>query len=169
MNTNFSKDMTFLVASSFHESGRLGGDIVSPVHLLLAMLRQNGSRGAVLIREIQPDVDAIVRELEQKGANHLIGVAPKPGEVPMDIQASRLIRLAILEARMMQASEVDTEHLLLALLKEKDNAAGRVLEAHGVTFEQLARILNPDLLSREEDVDDEEADELSGVDASGET
>ena len=117
MNTNFSKDMTFLVASSFHESGRLGGDIVSPVHLLLAMLRQNGSRGAVLIREIQPDVDAIVRELEQKGANHLIGVAPKPGEVPMDIQASRLIRLAILEARMMQASEVDTEHLLLALLK----------------------------------------------------
>ena len=169
MNTNFSKDMTFLVASSFHESGRLGGDIVSPVHLLLAMLRQNGSRGAVLVREIQPDVDAIVRELEQKGANHLIGVAPKPGEVPMDIQASRLIRLAILEARMMQASEVDTEHLLLALLKEKDNAAGRVLEAHGVTFEQLARILNPDLLSREEDVDDEEADELSGVDASGET
>ena len=169
MNTNFYKDMTFLAASSFHESGRLGGDIVSPVHLLLAMLRQNGSRGAVLVREIQPDVDAIVRELEQKGANHLIGVAPKPGEVPMDIQASRLIRLAILEARMMQSPEVDTEHLLLALLKEKDNVAGRVLEAHGVTFEQLARILNPDLLSREEDVDDEEADELSGVDASGET
>ena len=84
MNTNFSKDMTFLIAFSFSESGRLGGDIVSPIHLLLAMMRQNGSKGAVLIREIQPDTDAIIRELEQSGANHLIGVPSKPGEVPID-------------------------------------------------------------------------------------
>lgn len=142
------------MAFSFSESGRLGGDIVSPVHLLLAMLRQNGSRGAVLVRELQPDVDAIISDLEQRGRNHLIGVASKPGEVPMDIQASRMIRLAILEARMMQSPEVDTEHLLLALLKEKDNAAGRVLEQHGVTFEGLTRILAPGML-RQEEAEDE--------------
>ena len=167
MNTNFSKDLTFLIAFSFSESGRLGGDIVSPIHLLLAMMRQNGSKGAVLIREIQPDTDSIIKDLEQNGANHLIGVPSKPGEVPMDIQASRLIRLAILEARMMQAPEVDTEHLLLALLKEKDNPAGRILERHGVTFEQIARILNPGGLPGDEEADDEEAEPAGMDDLSG--
>ena len=44
------------------------------------------------------------------------------------------MRLCLLEARMLKAQVADTEHILLAIMKEKDNNACRILEENSIHY-----------------------------------
>ena len=59
-------------------------------------------------------------------------------------QASKVLKLCILEAKLMRNIAADTEHILLAIMKVKDNAAFDVLESSGVTYEKIKLTLQPD-------------------------
>lgn len=156
--------MTLIISGSREEAERLGSDIVSPVHLLLAVMRQNGSNAARLINEMLPDAEELYKQLENSGAGHVIGVTTKPGEVTMDAMATRIMRLSMLEARMMKAPVVDSEHLLLAMLKERNNSAGRMLESQGISSTKLKNLMNPGSIRDEiQKNEDEEEDEFSSV------
>ena len=75
--------------------------------------------------------------------------------------AAKILKLCILEARVMKSQVADTEHVLLAILKDKDNLAATVLEANHVNYQQVFEQLSlqPDIsagMGFTEDDDDEE-------------
>ena len=55
-------------------------------------------------------------------------------EVMLDETSARILRLGILEARLLKKEVVSDEHLLLAILKQHDNMAAQVLERNDVTY-----------------------------------
>ena len=74
-------------------------------------------------------------------------------------KASKVLKLCILEAKLLRNIAADSEHILLAIMKVKDNAAFHVLESNGVTYEKIKLTLQPDThagLGFSEDEDEDE-------------
>ena len=59
-------------------------------------------------------------------------------------KASKVLKLCILEAKLLRNIAADSEHILLAIMKVKDNTAFHVLESNGVTYEKIKLTLQPD-------------------------
>ena len=74
-------------------------------------------------------------------------------------KASKVLKLCILEAKLLRNIAADSEHILLAIMKVKDNAAFHVLESNGVSYEIIKLTLQPDThagLGFSEDEDEDE-------------
>lgn len=84
-------------------------------------------------------------------------------EVPLSPMTAKILKMCMLEARLLKSATADTEHVLLAILKDGDNLAATVLEEHRVdyqaVFEQLSmKSTNPNagMGFTEDDEEDEE-------------
>jgi ATP-dependent Clp protease ATP-binding subunit ClpC len=68
---------------------------------------------------------------------------PQFGEIllPATRGEREILELALAEATSRNTEYVGTEHLLLALLREPDSAAGQVFSRHGFTYEAAAEQL----------------------------
>jgi hypothetical protein len=60
-------------------------------------------------------------------------------EVPLTPRSEKAIQMASLEARQLGHDHVDTEHLLLGLLRESEDVAACVLGDLGVDYEEVRR------------------------------
>ena len=137
MDNKFSNDMASVFNFSREEAERTECDNVSPEHLLLGMLRQNVSKTTRLMHQVQPDLLSLKRHLEKMLREKKVGVVPDKNAMELNRDATRLMRLSILEARAQHSDEVDTEHLLKAMLKDQGSPIQQILEEHGLTRENL--------------------------------
>ena len=124
---NFSKE----------EAERTECDNVSPEHLLLGILRQNVSKATRMMYKVQPDLLSLKRHLEKVARERKVATAPDRNSLELNREATRLMRLSVLEARAQHSEEVDTEHLLRAMLKDQGSPIQQLLEEHGLTRENV--------------------------------
>ena len=124
---NFSKE----------EAERTECDNVSPEHLLLGILRQNVSKATRMMHKVQPDLLSLKRHLEKVARERKVATAPDRNSLELNREATRLMRLSVLEARAQHSEEVDTEHLLRAMLKDQGSPIQQLLEEHGLTRENV--------------------------------
>ena len=168
MDNKFSNDMASVFNFSREEAQRTECDNVSPEHLLLGMLRQNVSKTTRLMHEIQPDLLSLKRHLEKRVGERKVAVVPDKNAIEMNREATRLMRLSILEARAQHADEVDTEHLLKAMLKDQGSPIQQILEEHGLTRENLfGDVRNGYSHTNDEDDENENGSTDDGFELSG--
>ena len=168
MDNKFSNDMASVFNFSREEAQRTECDNVSPEHLLLGMLRQNVSKTTRLMHEIQPDLLSLKRHLEKRVGEKKVAVVPDKNAIEMNREATRLMRLSILEARAQHADEVDTEHLLKAMLKDQGSPIQQILEEHGLTRENLfGDVRNGYSHTNDEDDENENGSTDDGFELSG--
>src|SRR5690242_14071423 len=119
------------------EAGRLGENYASTEHLLLGLIRENDSVAARILDRLGVSLGRIRSEIERQ-------IARGNGRTDLDIQltprAKRVFNLAFDEARLLGDENIDTEHLLLGLIREGEGLAGRVLIKLGVELERAREI-----------------------------
>lgn len=136
MNYRYSERITRILGYSKEEALRLNNDYIGPEHLMLGLIRDGESRAIDVLRNkflvnipsIKERLERIVMDERQK--LHSTDIA-------LDQESTNVMRLAILEARLMKSEESDAEHMLLALMKQNDNLVARVLRDCDVTYEAL--------------------------------
>lgn len=138
----FSHEVSEILSFSREEAARLASRSVGPEHLLMAMLRLQKGVTKDLFDGMQIDRKAVKKDLELKIGNQdsETGNAELPAENPapyeLNGQASNILKLAVLEARIMQAQMVDAQHLLLAILHDQmNNGAKEILEINHMNYE----------------------------------
>lgn len=115
MEINFSNEVKTVLENSRTEAVRHNNSIITPEHIFLAMLASTDSRVFSLLERVSRNVS--VYQLRQQLDDSLYDTsAPLGGEVVASDLSNRLVKLSVLEARMLKSETVDTEHLLLALL-----------------------------------------------------
>lgn len=151
MDTNFSDILKNVLANSQEEAIRHNNTVVVPAHLLLALLSTPQSNVSELIDRVSTDKTS--EELKQSLD---IEIYEKPSALTSDIQVSdvvnRIIKLSILEARMLQSNTVEPEHLLLALFHNNEVKNQQFMDkfkSNGITYETLYSILNSNKLDRQ--------------------
>lgn len=142
MATKFSPDMSMVLAFSKEEAERLLNSSVTPTHILLSMLRHKENNAVRVIRDLQIDLQALKNRLEETTKESRMLIAPNIYDMDFDLEASRVIRLGVLEARLMKTDTVDTIHVLMAILKVDDCMASKVLEQMNVTYESLSQTVH---------------------------
>jgi len=115
MEINFSNEVKLVLENSRKEAIRHNNSIITPEHMFLALLADTGSRVFSLLERVSRG--SSVYQLRQQLDDSLYdATAPLGGEVVASDLSNRLVKLSVLEARMLKSETVDTEHLLLALL-----------------------------------------------------
>ena len=136
MTSNYSEQLQNILIYSTQEAERLGNNYVGPEHLLLGILRNGSGKAIEMLKLSQIDLSKIKQNIESQIRT---GLEPTGAKIPFLKSSERIKRLMELESRALAAQTVDTEHLLLAILKEKNNLAVDVLQAENLDYKHLHR------------------------------
>ena len=138
MDTEYSKDLQLVLNRSRREAMRLNNNSVSPAHLLLAILADTHGKGSMIIESAVKGVD--LYNLRTGLSEFLVNRERQGGEITISELASRVIKLSVLEARLLRKQVVDVEHLLLAIFHNSEVKTMPYMQpffAAGVNYETL--------------------------------
>ncbi len=135
-------DMLPKASKRVDEVVRLGNEIareydqeyVGTEHILLAILREGTGVGSTVLtrqgiteEKVRIEVDKLVKKSMEETWVF--------GRLPGTPHFKNVIAVAIKQCQQLEAKEVCTEHVLLALLKEKGCIANKALSALGATYD----------------------------------
>jgi len=132
MALRYSENIQNIFAYSIQEAERLGNDIVKPEHLLLGMLRNASGKAMEMLHESNVNLSDVKQQIESQVRT---GAEPNGAEIPFHKSSEKIRMLMELESKSLKSQTADTEHLLLAILKEKNNMAANVLNTENFTYE----------------------------------
>jgi ATP-dependent Clp protease ATP-binding subunit ClpC len=135
MKNNFSSRVQMVIQFSREEALRLGHDYIGTEHLLLGLIREGEGIAVEILRNLGTDLDEIKHAVED--AVKSTGETMTIGNIPFTKRAEKILKMAYVEAEKYKSDIIGTEHLLLALVKEKDGVAAQVLLNFDITYEAV--------------------------------
>lgn len=162
MSNEFTQQVSDIVIYGKEEANRLQNDHIEPEHLLLGILRDGECKAAEILKSFYLDLKGIKNELETQLREKSI-LENYSQDISFSEEASKILTLSKLEARLMNDEKVDTPHILLAIMRDNQNNAYKILEKNDVTYEKII-----DRLKQEEapfdglDFNDDEEEEGIG-------
>ncbi len=160
MDNNFSAQVKEIISFSREEALRLGNDFIGTEHLLLGVIREGENTALKVLLSLHVDIQQLRRDIE-------LAVKDKTGKnvaninsLPLTKQAEKVIRITVLEAKAMKSPMVETEHLILSILKNKENIATQILNQLDIDYDvfrtELGMVRNPNTDIRNDFADDED-------------
>jgi len=135
MDNNFSAQVKEIISYSREEALRLGNDFIGTEHLVLGLIRDGENTAIKILRSLNIDLSELRKEIE-------IAVKDKTGKnianinsLPLTKQAEKVIRITVLEAKAQKSALVESEHLMLSILKNKENIATQILNQFDVDYD----------------------------------
>ncbi|MFK7932531.1 MAG: ATP-dependent Clp protease ATP-binding subunit, partial [Saprospiraceae bacterium] len=136
MNRRFSPKVKEVLSKSRDVAVRLGHDFIGVEHLLLGVMQEKDSLAIRVFDSLDIDADDLQETLEESIQG--IGVPSASlnvGNLPLNRQAEKVLKVTFLEAKMAKSKEIAPEHLILSLLKHRNNKASRVLQQFDVDYD----------------------------------
>ena len=159
MNNQFTQRVSDIIMYSKEEANRLRNSYIGPEHLLLGLIREGEGKAIEILFNLQINLQDIKNQLEAIVKNNAENDTTYDENISFNDKASKVLKLCILEAKLLRNIAADSEHILLAIMKVKDNAAFHVLESNGVTYEKIKLTLQPDTYAGLGFSEDEDEDE----------
>ena len=135
MDNNFSAQVKEIISFSREEALRLGNDFIGTEHLLLGLIREGENTAIKVLKQLNVDLYELRKEVE-------LAVKDKTGKnianinsLPLTKQAEKVIRVTVLEAKALKSPLVETEHLMLSILKNKENIATQILSQFDIDYD----------------------------------
>jgi ATP-dependent Clp protease ATP-binding subunit ClpC len=134
--TPYTPGMREVLKLSKAEAGRLGHDYIGPEHFLLGVIRKGDGLAIQTLMNLDVDLEDMKMELERSVE---VGKGPTVGLFSQNADAKRVLETSKQIANEMKHGWVGTEHLLLALIKEENTIASKILRQFGVDFEKAKK------------------------------
>ncbi len=136
MLNQYSDNVNQILSYSKEEAIRLNNDYIGPEHLMLGILRDRDNLAAhLLVQKFLINPDILRHQIEKNVENTDIPIYSN--DIALNSKSTAVLRLSILESRLTKSKESQPEHLLLAIMKHKDNIPAKILGDTGVTYMEL--------------------------------
>ena len=137
MNRRFSPKVKQIISRSREEAVRLGHDFIGTEHLLLGIMQDANSLAVRVLSSLEVDAIDLSQTIEDSIArnNKLASTALNIGNLPLNKHAEKVLKVTFLEAKMLKSEEISPEHLVLSILKHKDNLASRILHQYDISYD----------------------------------
>lgn len=138
----YSQGVRDVISYSREEAQRLGNSCIGPEHLLLGILRDGNGTANQLLDKMNVDSKAVKEYIEERlrQTNEIAFDT----DLPLLKSTEKILKYADLEARLLRKDELETEHLLLAIMRENTSLAADSLRKQNVTYEQVFKLANPE-------------------------
>ncbi len=160
MDNNFSTQVKEIISYSREEALRLGNDFIGTEHLVLGLIRDGENTAMKILKSLNVDLYELRKEIE-------LAVKDKTGKnianinsLPLTKQAEKVIRITVLEAKTNKSPLVESEHLMLSILKNKENIATQILNQFDVDYDMFKSELGYVKTDPKADFSDEESEEF---------
>lgn len=135
-NGKFSPKVKQILNKSREEAIRLGHDFIGTEHLLLGIMSEKSNLAVKVLDSLDIDEDELRQTVEESvqriPGNH---TELNIGGLPFNKQAEKVLKVTVLEAKMLKSEEVNPEHVILSILKHKDNPASKILQQFDVDYD----------------------------------
>jgi ATP-dependent Clp protease ATP-binding subunit ClpC len=160
MDNNFSTQVKEIISYSREEALRLGNDFIGTEHLVLGLIRDGDNTAMKILKSLNVDLYELRKEIE-------LAVKDKTGKnianinsLPLTKQAEKVIRITVLEAKTHKSPLVESEHLMLSILKNKENIATQILNQFDVDYDMFKSELGYVKTDPKADFQEEENEEF---------
>jgi len=162
MDAQFSQRIKDVLGYSKEEAVRLGNSHISVEHLFLGILRDGEGLAIDVLVVLGVELYDLRMAIEKSIRNDQPSTVTDPDSLPLLKSAERILKLTHLEARSMKEKTIDTNHLLLAILKDDNNYATRYLVENDITYNKVKQEITDSLPENQADFPGDEDDEAKG-------
>ena len=134
MNEMFTERARKAIEYARDEAARLRHDYIGTEHLLLGLIRLGDGRAIEVISNLGlelADLKTSIEEVVQPA-----GGTMTMGQLPLTARAKKTLEVSGQEARALKSKDIDTEHILLALLKDDEGVAAQVLSTYEIDYKE---------------------------------
>ncbi len=135
MNEMFTELARKAIEYARDEASRLRHDYIGTEHLLLGLIKLGDGRAIEVITNLGIDM------MELKGSIEEVvqpsGGTMTMGQLPLTARAKKTLEVSGQEARALKSKDIDTEHILLALLKDEEGVAAQVLSMYEIDYKEV--------------------------------
>ena len=160
MDNNFSAQVKEIISYSREEALRLGNDFIGTEHLVLGLIRDGENTAIKILKSLNIDLYELRKEIE-------LAVKDKTGKnianinsLPLTKQAEKVIRITVLEAKANKSPLVESEHLMLSILKNKENIATQILNQFDIDYDMFKNELGYVKTDPKAEFQDDEGEEF---------
>jgi len=135
MNEMFTELARKAIEYARDEAARLRHDYIGTEHLLLGLIKLGEGRAAEIVGNLGielGDLKMSVEEVVQPS-----GGTMTMGQLPLTARAKKTLEVSGQEARALKSKDIDTEHILLALLKDEEGVAAQVLSMYEIDYKEV--------------------------------
>lgn len=168
MEYRLSDKLNTILSLSKEEAERLMHPEVTAEHLLLGMLRDGQNKAVEILSQMGVDLSELRMRLESVHIASDAGADKVPIEkIALSLAVTRLLKISMLEARLQKKEEVEAEHLLLAIARDRSSSTANILSQYNVDYRSLIAQLNGTSteiqmgMGLDSDEDDEEDEPMS--------
>ena len=144
MNEMFTESARKAIEYARDEAARLRHDYIGTEHLLLGLIRLGEGRAVEIIINLGLDLNDLKQSVEE--VVQPSGGTMTMGQLPLTARAKKTLEVSGHESRALKSTYIDTDHILLALLKDEEGVAAQVLSTYEIdykeAYEELKNIQN---------------------------
>src|ERR1035437_9457137 len=137
MEAKFSPRVNYVITFSREEALRLGHDFIGTEHLLLGLIREGEGLAIKVLKSMDVDVVMLRKAIEDSIRDKAVHQSFNISNLPLTKQAEKVLKITVLEAKVQKSETIGTEHLMLSILKNKDNVVTEILSRFEVEYESF--------------------------------
>ena len=135
MQSRFTKKAQEALDHAAETAAMLGHGYIGSEHLLIGLIQAEDSLASTVLLNNDVTAEKIINLVYQLIApDNQVGVKEPSGYTP---RVRRILENSAKEAARFHADSIGTEHLLIAIIKETESVAARLLNTLGVAIKKL--------------------------------
>ena len=135
MNEMFTERARRSIEYARDEAARLRHDYIGTEHLLLGLIKLGEGRAIEILANIGIELSELKQSIED--VVQPSGGTMTMGQLPLTARAKKTLEVSGQEARALRSKDIDTEHILLALLKDEEGVAAQVLSMYEIDYKEV--------------------------------
>jgi ATP-dependent Clp protease ATP-binding subunit ClpC len=135
MNEMFTERARKAIEYARDEAARLKHDYIGTEHLLLGLIRLGEGLAVEILQNIGVEINELKKSIED--IVQPSGGTMQMGQLPLTARAKKTLEVSGNEARALRSKDIDTEHILLALLKDEEGVAAQVLSMYDIDYKEV--------------------------------
>lgn len=153
MEAKYSPKVKEVISFSREEALRLNHDQIGIEHLLLGLIREGGGLATKVLKSLDVDLILLRRKLENTVRDKISAMPVNSVSLPLTKQAEKVLRITVIEAKQMRSKLIDTQHLMLAILKNENSIGTKIINKMDVDYEVFKAELEYILQESQQDID----------------